>query len=96
MKLGGIGMVVFGLGFEAKPEPPSSEELAGAWDGPITYAIEQFGADRCMFESNFPVDKMSCSYVTLWNAFKRIASGASPHEKAALFSGTASRVYRLS
>jgi L-fuconolactonase len=95
MKLGGIGMVVFGLGFEEKPEPPSSEELAGAWEGPITYAIEQFGADRCMFESNFPVDKMSCSYVTLWNAFKRIASGASPHEKAALFSGTASRVYRL-
>ncbi|MEP6659775.1 MAG: amidohydrolase family protein [Acidimicrobiales bacterium] len=95
MKLGGIGMVVFGLGFEEKPEPPSSEELASAWDGPITYAIEQFGADRCMFESNFPVDKMSCSYVTLWNAFKRIASGAGPDEKAALFRGTASRVYRL-
>jgi L-fuconolactonase len=95
MKLGGIGMVVFGLGFEEKPEPPSSEELAGAWEGPITYAIERFGADRCMFESNFPVDKMSCSYVTLWNAFKRIASGASPDEKAELFRGTASRVYRL-
>ncbi|MGD9705868.1 MAG: amidohydrolase [Acidimicrobiia bacterium] len=95
MKLGGIGMVVFGLGWEARPEPPTSGELAAAWAEPITYAIEQFGVERCMFESNFPVDKMSCSYVVLWNAFKRIARGSSTEEKAALFHGTASRTYRL-
>ena len=95
LKVGGIGMVIFGLGFEHQPTAPSSEQLVGAWGGPIAYAIEQFGADRCMFESNFPVDKMSCSYVTLWNAFKRIAANASASEKAALFHGTATRIYRL-
>ncbi len=95
LKVGGIGMVIFGLGFEHQPLAPSSEDLVDAWGEPITYAIEQFGADRCMFESNFPVDKMSCSYVTLWNAFKRIAADASASEKASLFHGTATRVYRL-
>ena len=48
-----------------------------------------------MFESNFPVDKQTCSYTTLWNAFKRIAAGYSPADKTALFFGTANRVYRL-
>ena len=48
-----------------------------------------------MFESNFPVDKGSCSYQSLWNAFKRIAAGASNADKQALISGTATRVYRL-
>ena len=95
MKLGGIGMEIYGVGFERRPVPPSSADLVDVWGGPITFAIEQFGAERCMFESNFPVDKVSCSYVTLWNAFKRIAAGASTDEKAALFRGTASRVYRI-
>src|SRR5262245_3076261 len=95
VKLGGIGMPVYGFGFDAQPEPPSSDALVAAWGQPITYVIEHFGADRCMFESNFPVDKMSCSYVTLWNAFKKIAASASPAEKADLFHGTAARVYRL-
>ena len=57
--------------------------------------IEAFGPDRCMFESNFPVDKGLCSYVSCWNAFKRIAAGASASEKAALFHDTAARFYRL-
>jgi predicted TIM-barrel fold metal-dependent hydrolase len=57
--------------------------------------IELFGAGRCLFESNFPVDKMGIGWAGLWNALKRIASGASPEEKQALFSGTARRVYRL-
>jgi L-fuconolactonase len=95
VKLGGIGMTAFGLGFEARPEPPSSDDLVAAWGEPIAYVVEQFGADRCMFESNFPVDKMSCSYVTLWNAFKKIAADAGPAEKADLFHDTAARVYRL-
>ena len=59
------------------------------------HCIEHFGADRCLFESNFPVDKVSCSYTVLWNAFKRIAEGFSADEKAKLFHDTAARVYRL-
>jgi L-fuconolactonase len=95
VKLGGIGMTTYGLGFDEQPDPPSSDDLVAAWGKPIAYAIEQFGSDRCMFESNFPVDKMSCSYVTLWNAFKKIAADASPAEKADLFQNTAARVYRV-
>ncbi len=95
VKLGGIGMAIFGLGFEAAPEPPSSNDLVAAWGDPVRYVIDAFGPERCMFESNFPVDRMSCGYVTLWNAFKKIAAGASDAERAALFAGTARRVYRL-
>ena len=95
VKLGGIGMVVYGLGYENRAGPPSSQDLAEDWGDPIRYVIEQFGVDRCMFESNFPVDKQSCSYVTLWNSFKRIAGDVSATEKEALFRGTATRVYRL-
>jgi L-fuconolactonase len=61
----------------------------------MTTCIDLFGAERCMFESNFPVEKMGASWVTLWNAFKRIAADASAAEKTALFSGTAKRAYRL-
>jgi predicted TIM-barrel fold metal-dependent hydrolase len=59
------------------------------------FTIEQFGAGRCMFESNFPVDKASCSYTVLWNSFKRLTEGYSASEKAKLFHDTAARVYRL-
>ena len=58
--------------------------------------IEKFGVNRCMFESNFPVDKASCSYTVLWNSFKRLTGKSSAAEKAALFHDTAARVYRLS
>jgi predicted TIM-barrel fold metal-dependent hydrolase len=95
IKLGGIGMVLFGIGFEHHELPPTSLELVQAWGEPIRYALEQFGPQRCMFESNFPVDKMTCSYVTLWNAFKRISSDLTSDEIALLFHDTASRVYRL-
>lgn len=95
MKLGGIGMVVFGMGFENSRLPPTSAELVAEWGDPIRYAVEKFGSQRCMFESNFPVDKMSCSYVTLWNAFKLIAADMNVAEQAQLFHDTATRVYRL-
>ena len=75
--------------------PPSSEEVAAAWRPWLETCIALFGADRCMFESNFPVQKRWCSYAVVWNAFKRIAAAASVAEKAALFAGTAARVYRL-
>jgi predicted TIM-barrel fold metal-dependent hydrolase len=77
------------------PAPPTSAQLADFWRPYIEPCIELFGAERCTFESNFPVDRMGIGYAALWNAFKRLAAGASPSEKAALFSGTARRVYRL-
>jgi len=95
VKLGGLGMRIGGFGFEQQPEPPSSETLAAAWRPYIDTCIEAFGPTRCMFESNFPVDRLTCDYATLWNAFKRLAARYSGDEKAALFGGTAARVYRL-
>ena len=95
VKLGGMGMHLFGFDFEHREMPASSEELAEAWRPFVEVCIDAFGADRCMFESNFPVDKRSCSYAVLWNAYKRLASACSAAEKEALFFGTAKRVYRL-
>lgn len=95
MKLGGLAMVVNGFDFHENVLPPSSGELANAWGPYMLALIEAFGADRCMFESNFPVDKGMCSYLVMWNAFKRIAAGASADEKKALFHDTAARFYRI-
>lgn len=95
VKLGGLGMAVNGFGFHLADDPPESQTLADVWRPYFHTCIEAFGADRCMFESNFPVDKGSCSYTVLWNAFKRIAAGASAQERCALFHDTAARVYRI-
>ena len=95
VKLGGLGMTSFGFDFHERETPPSSQELADTWRPYVETCIEAFGPDRCMFESNFPPDKQSCGYTELWNAFKRITSGASAAEKTALYSGTAARVYRM-
>ena len=95
VKLGGLAMQVGGFDFHEAELPPSSAEIAEAWRPYIETCIEAFGAARCMFESNFPVDKGMCGYVEAWNAFKRIASGAGDAERADLFAGTAQRVYRL-
>lgn len=95
VKLGGAGLRVFGLDFASREIPPSSEELARALRPYLDTCVEQFGVDRCMFESNFPVDKGMYAYVTVWNAFKRLALGASRGEQAALFHGTAASTYRL-
>jgi L-fuconolactonase len=95
VKLGGLGMDIGMFDHMQRPAPPSSREIADAWKPWIETCIEAFGADRCMFESNFPVDKLSTGYAQLWNAFKLIAAGASAAEKTALFSGTARRIYRL-
>ena len=95
VKLGGMGMTSFGFDLHERDLPPGSADLAAAWRQYVEPCIESFGADRCMFESNFPPDKQSCGYTELWNAFKLLASGASASEKTALFSGTAARVYRI-
>ncbi len=95
LKLGGLAMPIRGFAFHEQPLPPSSGELATAWRPIMDTCIETFGAARCMFESNFPVDKAMCSYGVVWNAFKRLAAGATAGEKAELFHGTAARFYRL-
>lgn len=95
VKVGGMGMPVFGFGFEHGARPASSADLAQAWQPLIDACIDSFGPDRCMFESNFPVDKQSCGYTELWNAFKLATLAMSADERAAMFYGTASKVYRL-
>ncbi|MCA8927335.1 MAG: amidohydrolase family protein [Alphaproteobacteria bacterium] len=75
--------------------PPGSEEIAAAWGPWMRACIDAFGPARCMFESNFPVQKRWSSYQTTWNAFKRMAADASAAEKADLFAGAATRAYRL-
>jgi L-fuconolactonase len=95
MKLGGMMMRLAAYDYGARPAPPTSAELADLWGPYLETCIERFGANRCLFESNFPVEKMGIGYAALWNAFKRVTAGASPSEKRALFSDTARRVYRL-
>lgn len=95
VKLGGLGLTRCGFGFHRLPEPPDSAHLAEVWRPWIETSIEAFGSDRCMFESNFPVDRRSTSYAVLWNAFKRITSGALASDKAALFRDTALRTYGI-
>ena len=95
VKVGGCGMPNYGFGWHDRAAPPDSAELAEATAPYYLYVIEQFGPDRCMFESNFPVDKASYSYNVMWNSFKRIVADFSASEKAALFHDTAARVYRL-
>jgi predicted TIM-barrel fold metal-dependent hydrolase len=95
MKLGGMLNRLAAYDFRARPAPVSSAELADYWRPYMETCIELFGPHRCMFESNFPVEKMGIGWAALWNTFKRIATGTSAEEKLALFSGTARRVYRL-
>lgn len=95
VKLGGLGMAICGFGFHKRETLPSSVELAEAWRPYLETCIEAFGPERAVFESNFPVDKVSCAYHTLWNAFKRVAKGASARDKALLFRDSAVKFYRL-
>jgi len=95
VKLGGMGMPRWGFGWHAREVPIGSEELAEAMAPWMTYCIEQFGPERCMFESNFPPDKVSYSYNVMYNAFKRLSKGYSDSERAAMFHGTAARAYRI-
>ena len=94
-KIGGLGMPFWGFGFELRESPISYRELATAWRPYMETAIEVFGANRCMMESNFPPDARSCGFVPLRNALKYIVKDYSPSEKAALFHGSAARVYSI-
>ena len=95
IKLGGIGMPLTGFDWHARTAPIGSEELAESMAPYMNYCIEQFGPSRCMFESNFPVDKVSFSHHVLYNAFKRLSKGYSAAERAAMFHDNAARVYRI-
>jgi len=95
VKIGGLGMKVFGFDFTEKALPPNSDDLLMAWKPYAYKCIELFGTNRCMFESNFPVDKGAASYVVVWNAFKKICQNFTENEKSDLFFNTANRVYKL-
>jgi L-fuconolactonase len=95
VKVGGLPMPFAGWRKRMAEPLPSSGQLAGEWRPYIETCLEAFGPRRCMFESNFPVDRFGADYASLWNAFKRIAMNYSADEKTALFSGTAARVYRI-
>jgi predicted TIM-barrel fold metal-dependent hydrolase len=94
-KLGGLAMPDNGFGWHSAERPPTSDEFAAAQARYYLHTLESFGANRCMFESNFPVDRMSLSYSVLLNGVKKIVHGCSEDERDALFAGTARRVYRL-
>ena len=79
MKLGGCGMPAYGWGYEERDAPPSSDEMATAWQPYFAELIEAFGVERCMFESNFPIDKVSCSYTNLWKRVQESHDGAKAH-----------------
>ncbi len=95
IKLGGIGMPSYGNRWHRRETPPGSALIATSWGDHIRWCIDTFGPHRAMFESNFPPDGRSCSYRTLWNAYKRIAEPYDDPEVAQLFHDTAAAVYRL-
>ena len=94
-KLGGRAMTNAGFGWHKQEKPPGSKQMVDAMQPYFEHCIEAFGANRCMLESNFPVDKASCSYTVLWNAYKRLTSGCSQSERSALFLETATGFYEL-
>jgi len=95
VKLGGLGMPLAGFAFHKRAQPPGSREMAESWAPTILHCIECFGPERCMFESNWPVDAAAGAYSVIWNAFKRIAADCSTDERSALFAGTARRTYAI-
>lgn len=95
VKLGGLGMFVAGYDWQDRPTPPSSDELVAENGDLYHFTIDLFGPDRCMFESNFPVDGLSSSYAVLWNSHKKIATRYSAEERSAMFFDTANRIYDL-
>lgn len=95
LKLGGMAMRCMGLGLSSRPGPPSSQEMAALTAPFYHFAIDTFGPDRCMFESNFPVDKEGVAYSALWNSFKLLSKRYTPAERSAMFHGTAARVYSI-
>lgn len=95
IKLSGLGMRLAGFGFENQPRAPGSAQLAEAWRPWMETCLEAFGAGRCMFGSNFPVDKGGMSFSNGLNAVKRLLEPASPTERHAVLYQTARDFYRM-
>lgn len=96
VKVGGIGMDgYYGLGWVDQPVPPDSDAVVAAWQDRVHFCIDTFGPGRCMFESNFPVDRQALTYPVLWNALQKMAARYTDEEQDQMFSGTAARVYQL-
>lgn len=95
LKVGGVGMTRYGVGWETNPTAPTSDDVLAVWGDLVRWSIETFGPTRCMFESNYPVDGETCGYTVLWNAFKKVSAEYSDSERADLFAGTARRIYNL-
>lgn len=95
MKLGGLGMAYCGFGFDHEKKPPTSDQLAAGWAPYINHCIDVFGVDRCMMESNFPSDKLTCTYTVLFNALKKIVRDRPMADKKKLFELNARRIYKL-
>ena len=95
VKLGGVGMTPYGSGWAERGKVATSDEIVEAWGPAMHHIIDKFGVKRCMFESNFPVDKVSFSYRTMWNAYKKMTTGMSKADRDELFAATAERVYRI-
>ncbi len=94
LKIGGIGMEnYFGTNWGSRPSPPSSDEVVTAWDERILWCIERFGTEKCMFESNYPVDRQTLPYSVIWNTFQKITQSFTVSEKDDLFWVTAQSVY---
>lgn len=97
VKLGGIGMErVFGMTWSQQELPPTSDTVVERWQDEVRFCIDTLGPHRCMFESNYPVDRLAVGYTVMWNAFQKMAAGYSDEEQDDLFSGTAIRAYGLS
>jgi predicted TIM-barrel fold metal-dependent hydrolase len=97
IKLGGMGMDswFFGAGWSSRQCPPGSDDVVDYWGEDIRWCIDALGPSRCMFESNYPVDRATLDYTVIWNAFQKIAADYSAREQDDLFAGTAARVYQI-
>jgi L-fuconolactonase len=95
VKISGLAMPILGWGWEHRSRPPEAKEVAAAWAQPVAFMVDTFGADRCMFASNFPIDKVSMPWATLYAAFAQTVADRREAERRALFGDTARRVYRL-
>ena len=95
VKISGLAMPILGWGWEHRSQPPEADEVAAAWAPLVDFMVDSFGANRCMVASNFPIDKVSMPWGTLYAAFEKTVAGRTEEERHALFGGTARRVYRL-
>lgn len=95
VKLGGMIVRLAAYDYGQAERPIDSSALAELWRPYLHACVDLFGPQRCMLESNFPVDKVGVGYRALWNTFKKVFVAFTEREKEALFSRTASRVYQL-